>query len=113
MLIAMKLSPYGVKPDLCFFLPSAACSWGPMRVLRGCGSFLWVCRKVKHKLGGGAIGLCACSAGFGLFFARSGWGLPDGAGFGVFAFGGGRLPVRRLLSVFLGRWPFLALLVVY
>ena len=34
MLIAMKLSPYGVKPDLCFFLLSAACSWGPIRVLR-------------------------------------------------------------------------------
>ncbi|WP_434108092.1 hypothetical protein [Paraburkholderia caffeinilytica] len=59
MLIAMKLSPYGVKPDLCFFLPSAACSWGPIRVLRVCCSFLWVCRKVKHKLLGCAIGLCA------------------------------------------------------
>ncbi|MFM0356857.1 hypothetical protein PQR12_25475, partial [Paraburkholderia nemoris] len=74
MLIAMKLSPYGVKPDLCFFLLSAACSWGPIRVLRAY-FFLWVCRKVKHKSGGGAIGLCACSAGFGVVFARLSWGI--------------------------------------
>src|SRR5579859_1198659 len=97
MLIAMKLSPYGVKPDLCFFLPSAACSWGPIRVLRVCcfcGSFLWVCRKVKHKLPGGAIGLCACSAGYGLFFARSG-GDCLAAPVLVFLPSVGGLPARR------------------
>jgi hypothetical protein len=72
MLIAMKLSPYGVKPDLCFFLPSAACSWGPMRVLRFCW-FFWVCRKVKHKLGDGAIG--GGPLGFGFFCLRGAWCL--------------------------------------
>jgi hypothetical protein len=85
MLIAMKLSPYGVKPDLCFFLPSAACSWGPMRVLRFCW-FFWVCRKVKHKLGDGAIG--GGPLGFGFFCLRGAWclfALGVGAWFDFFA----------------------------
>jgi hypothetical protein len=38
-------------------------------------------------------------------FARSGGGLPDGAGFGFFA-------CVALLSVFLGLWPFLDLALV-
>jgi hypothetical protein len=61
------------------------------------GVFLWVCRKVKHKSGGGAIGLCACG-GFGVDLE-----------FGVCLL----FSWFVLVLVFWFFWPFLELLVVY
>ncbi|GGC34682.1 hypothetical protein GCM10011400_21560 [Paraburkholderia caffeinilytica] len=63
MLIAMKLSPYGVKPDLCFFLPSAACSWGPIRVLRVCGFFMGL-PKSKAQIAWGRYWVVCLLGGF-------------------------------------------------